>query len=45
MRGEKLMIELAKGIRFPTKEEVCCVPNMEGQYEAAKKEFDCVTIR
>ena len=31
------MIELAKGIRFPTKEEVCCVPNMEGLYEAAKK--------
>ena len=37
------MIELAKGIHFSTKEEVCCVPNMEGQYEAAKKEFDAAS--
>ena len=34
------MIELAKGIHFPTKEEVCTVPDYEAEYEAAKKAFD-----
>ncbi len=34
------MIELAKGIRFPTKEEVCCVPNMEKKYDNEKKIFE-----
>ncbi len=34
------MIELAKGIHFPTKEEVCIAPNMEAKYTSAKKDFE-----
>ena len=34
------MLELPKGIHFPTKEEVCSVPDMEAEYESAKKTFN-----
>ena len=30
------MLELPKGIHFPTKEEVCSVPDMEAEYESAE---------
>ena len=34
------MLELPKGIYFPTKEDVCSVPGMEAEYESAKKAFE-----
>ena len=34
------MIELVKGIHFPTKEEFCSVPNMEARFATEKERFD-----
>ena len=34
------ILELPKGIYFPTKEDVCSVPGIEAEYESARKVFE-----